>query len=243
MLDTIMWDGRTEPTSMRMGDPENQLALFADAKSGHWDRVLAFLSLPDPVQFVNVLEPDNPSLNTVLHYAALTNADLAVVYQLVNMGAWRTRRNANHQTALDMAIQQGHKRLYDILEPVLTMAVPPETLQRLEHHFHDFIRTHKDSGPVVAEQRLQLPQLAPSLEMGGNPMFFLIPGMFGGINYRLENGSSETVLYTHISSRMDGPSDGQIHRIKLSGIELLAEGEEIDFLLLLEIIHGHKRIT
>jgi hypothetical protein len=243
MLDTVMWDGRTDPTSMRMGDPEKQLELFADAKSGQWDRVLAFLSIPDPVQFVNVLEPDNPSLNTILHYAALTNADPAVVQQLVDLGAWRTRRNANQQTPLDLAIQRGHTRLYDMLEPVLTMSVPPETLQRLEHQFQDFIRTHKDSGPVIAEHTLQLPQLAPCLEMDGNPMFFLIPGMYGGIDYRLENGSSETVLYTHISSRMDEPNEGQIHKITLSGIELLAEGQEIDFLLLLKIIHGHKRIS
>lgn len=241
MLDTVMWDGRTEPNSIRVGDPEKLLELFADAKSGQWDRVLAFLSLSDHAEFLNALELDNPSLNTVLHYAALTNADPVVVRQLVDMGTWRTRRNASNQTALDLAKEHNHTSLYDILEPVLKMAVPPETLQQLEYHFHDLIRSYKDSGSIVTGQALQLPQLAPMLEIGGTPMFFLIPGMFGGFDYRMENGSSETVLYTHISSRMDEPSEGQIHKITLSGIELLAEGKEIDFFLLLEIIHGRKR--
>jgi hypothetical protein len=185
---------------------------------------LLFLSDSEFEELPYSIEPDTPALNTVLHYAALLNADASMIYQLVESGAWRTRRNANRQTPLDVAREHGHTLLYEALEPVFKMSVPPETLQLLEQHFHDLLRNHEDSGHFVAEHGLVLPQLEPLLEIDSAAMFFLVPGMFGGFHYCLRQRNDEAVLFACASSRMDDVST--VYRVTTSRYTLIAKGRD-----------------
>jgi hypothetical protein len=224
MHKTYMWDGRIDSSSLNRSFAQQLLELFTYARSGQWAQVLARLSDSEFEELPYSIEPDSPILNTILHYAALLNADPTVVHQLAERGAWRTRRNANRQMPLDMAREHNHIALYEALKPVLKMSVPSETLQALEQHFHDLLCTHEDSGHFVTEQALVLPQLEPLLEIDSAAMFFLVPGMFGGFHYCLRHRNDEIVLFACASSRMDDVST--VYRLATSGYTLIAKGRD-----------------
>jgi hypothetical protein len=238
MLGNRIWHGIKRSSMFDEEHAGKWLGVFADAKTAQWSKVLDFLAVPDDVipnvDFLYMTEPDNPELNTLLHYAALTNANLKVVQQLVQMGAWRTRRNTSGKRPVDIARENGHERFYQLLEPELKSLVATDVLRLIEQHFHETIKQRAAS--LIEEQKLQLPQLEILLELENAALYFPIPGMYGGFNYSLKSDLSEPVLFTASECRVRGGSE-QMHKITTAGSELVATGDDVAIAYLKETRH------
>ena len=102
---------------------------------------------------------------------------------MVEIGAWRTLKNANGENPVDIARKKKHQRLFQLLEPVYKEFVPHETLQKIQNHFHSIIlgRTRD----LVEKYGLRLPELELLLEIDQPRMWFPVPGMCGGFSYWL----------------------------------------------------------
>jgi hypothetical protein len=213
-----IWDGivKTAPLQIKEDAIQQRIELFSRAKTGQWIEV--FNLLPEDnvrlntVKGHHITEPDDYSLNTLLHYAALTNASLDTVNRLVQSGASRTRRNAQRQRAVDIATEQGHHHLIQPLQPKLAREISSDTIQRLEERFHEFLR-YPPNDPY------QLPQVEVLLEGYYDSAYFPIIGMYGGFNYSFMD-DSEIALTVHVESRIVAGS-AQNYKITVSRVETL----------------------
>jgi hypothetical protein len=236
-----LWDGLTKSEIFDDDDDAEyvnaRIALFENAKSSQWNKVLDFLfndsdELPPNSELVYSVELDNANLNTLLHYAALTNANIDVIQRLVQEGSPRTRRNSDGKRPIDIARENGYERLYSVLEPEIKYPDPVafEELQQIEHHFHNVIVERARF--QVESYSLQLPQLEMLLELDTALAFFLIPGMMGGFEYCLRWRDFRPVLFSFNAPRMGwGP---QMHKITVSGSELVAEDDGVGLAFLIE---------
>ena len=65
--------------------------------------------------------------------------------------------------------------------------ISDETLLAIQRHFHAVIRER--AGRLIDEHRVELPDLRPLLASDGTePVWFPVPGMYGGFKYWLEGG-------------------------------------------------------
>ncbi|RUS26155.1 hypothetical protein BC938DRAFT_471164 [Jimgerdemannia flammicorona] len=181
----LIWDGVTLSKTFSASESIHRYSLVKAAEQGDWAVVLRDGSR------INETRLDDPSFDTLLHQAASQGAPLRVVRKMVEMGAWRTLRNARGQKPVDVARSLGHTHLVDALEPVCRRSVPEDLLRQIEANFHDVIQGRVSK--LVAEHALRLPQLGPLLELGKVAAFwFAVPGMYGGFAYHLE-GEGEKI--------------------------------------------------
>ena len=104
---------------------------------------------------------------------------------------------------------------------MFAVKVDPDTLQAIERHFHEVIRSR--AADLVDEHRLVLPDLTELLDADEPKAWFPVPGMYGGFSYQLEGEGPETRLVTESWCRVvDG--SGQRHVITADGSRLVAEG-------------------
>ena len=108
-----------------------------------------------------------------------------------------------------------------MLEPVLKHRIPLGVLSKLQSLFHEVIRGRIDR--ELPDHGLRLPELEPLLELDRPQMWFPVPGMYGGFNYRLESAGVETKLVSESWCRVVGGS-GQRHEITSEGSRLVEEG-------------------
>lgn len=214
MTERARWDGVTTRDVYREDVVARRDRLADAARDGDWPRV--FEVLAQNPGWVNATRVGGPSGFALLHQAAWHGAqDAAAV--LVGRGAWRTLTTTAGERALDIALARGHKEVSALLRPVVRHPLPAPTLAALEERLHALIRA--DSHGLADGQRLRLPALAVLTEIAEPRMFFPIPGMYGGFDFRLEG---ET-LVTESSSRIVGGS-GRRHRITAWSTDLIAEG-------------------
>ncbi|MEU6012028.1 hypothetical protein [Streptomyces sp. NPDC047453] len=145
---------------------------------------------------VSLSRPGSRSGFAPLHQAAWHGADFAVVSRLLAHGAWRTQRMRDGRRAVDIAREQGHAHLLELLEPVEARPLPAPA-NRLEDHFHALRRER--TGRCFEEIEHLLPPVAPLTEGPAVRIFFRVVGMLGGFTYRLEQDH----LHVHGHSRMD----------------------------------------
>lgn len=213
------WDGVTKSATFTERAAKARHALADAARDYEWDRVVALLEEhPDAV---NSARPDGESGFAPLHQAAHGGAAVDVVERLIEMGAWRTLRNARGERPVDVARRKGHAHLLGILEPEYRQRVPAESLQRIQAHFHEVIRGR--AGDLIEKHSLRLPELENLLEMTRPRAWFPVPGMYGGFSYRLEGEGAEARLVAESWSRVAGGS-GQRHVIDTAGSRLVDEG-------------------
>ena len=122
-------------------------ALADAARDADWTRVFELLSKyrkwwhpTRPGSWVNSTRPGGSSWYAPLHQAAWHSAEVAVVQRLIDLGAWRTLRNARGERAVDVAERRGHRHLIRVLAPEFEHHVPREVLLKVQAHFHAVIR-------------------------------------------------------------------------------------------------------
>lgn len=221
-------------------------AMFNEAKAGNWEPVIEGLAtlelqnIPDliPVDgIMNSIDPDSKEGNSLLHFAAHAGTELEIVKKLIEFGAFRHLRNSLQQKPLDIARQQGHKHLYQVLTPVEQSPVSLETIQRIEANFHNLIMEdgYWDVGELIQEKSLRLPQLQPLLERNKPIIWFPIPYFMGGISYFFRLNDEPIRLISHGGSRMDDQS--QLFEINAEGSRIIEDDPEKRWLVHLQLEH------
>jgi len=191
----------------------SRLDSLADAaRGGDW---VVVLRLAADVG-VNVWRPGGTSRFTPLHQAAWHGAPAPVVEALLELGAWRTLRTADDATARDIAERRGHDALVPLLTPSPVTRARPEILPMLDAHLQEVVdaRLH---GRL--EVRLRPISTCVLTEWADEPLWFPVPGMYGGFSVRL----MRNYLYVESWSRVVGGS-GQAHVITRAGSTLVDQG-------------------
>jgi len=215
----VVWDGTRLTKTLSEQHLRVRNTLADAAHEGDWDTVNRVLR-EDP-SLANCVRLGGSSLFAPLHQAAYRNAALAVVEEIIRLGAWRTLENSRGERPIDVASRKGNRELLHQLEPELHWRVPDGILLSLERHFHDVINGRADK--FVEEHALRLPSLRILLELQDPKMWFPVPGMYGGFSYKLAVDGVEPVLIAESWCRVVGGS-GQRHRIESDGSKLVAEG-------------------
>ncbi len=212
-----IWDGITKTESIL--DVQLRHTLADVSRDYNWPRMLELLS--EHEMLVNATRPSGPSLYTPLHQAAHGGAPMDVIDRLIELGAWRTLRNARGERPVDIARKQGHQPLLPKLKPQYQRHVLVGVLLTIQAHFHEVIRER--AGKLVDQNQLRLPVLEPLLELDRPEMWFPVPGMYGGFSFRLERVGVEAELVSESWCRIvDG--SGQKHVVTSKGSTLVEEG-------------------
>lgn len=215
----VTWDGITQSRTFNEKIREIRTALADAAKSHDWPTVLNLLEINH--EFVNSCHLDGWSLYTPLHQVAYAGASSEIAEKLINMGAFRTMQNRIGERPIDIAVKNGHKHLYEILEPEYKHHVPTGILIKIQLNFHEVIKGRIDL--ELPNHELRLPELEPLLELEKPEMWFPVPGMYGGFSYALESEGVNAKLISNSWSRVDEGS-GQRHEITSRGSQLVEEG-------------------
>ena len=213
------WDGVTRSATLGARVVEARHRLADAARDYDWEQVIALLE--EQPEAINSSRPDGASGFAPLHQAAHGGAPVAVIERLLEMGAWRTLRNARGERPLDVARRKRHEHLLAVLEPEYRREIPAEVLRRIQANFHDVIRGR--ASPLIEEHSLRLPELENLLEMAQPKVWFPVPGMYGGFSYWIEREGADAQLVSASWSRVVGGS-GQRHVIDAEGSTLVEEG-------------------
>lgn len=174
-----LWDGIISADVASDDSDRQDLANYA--RDYDWNKVLQ-LVVARP-ELINTTRPGGHSLFAPLHQAAHGGADLEVIQQLIDLGGWRTLRNAEGERPFDIAKHKRHAHLLEILSPIHKRTVSDRILARIQTQFHELIRgTIKD---LPTSDLLRLPELEPTLEYDRKHFWFPVPGMCGGFHYWL----------------------------------------------------------
>ena len=217
--DGLVWDGATLAKTILDERLPVRIEVADAARDYDWPRLLALLAKHG--ELVNSWRLDSDALYAPLHQAAHGGAPVEVVVKLIGMGAWRTLRNGRGERPVDVAARKGRTRLLRALEPVVSHVVPPDVLERMQANFHQVIRGR--AGDLVREHALRLPELEPLLEIQRAPVWFAVPGMYGGFSYELEAAGARSRLVVESWSRVSEGS-GQRHVVSAAGSTLVDEG-------------------
>ena len=215
----VIWDGVCRAERLRDSAVSERRAVADAAYDYDWVRLLELLAVN--WRLANSTRPDGPSLFAPLHQAAHGGAPEEVVERLIDMGAWRTLRTAEHERPVDIARRRGYTHLLARLEPEYQHDVPARVLAAIQRHFHEVILGRAER--LVREAGLRLPELEPLLELREPKMWFTVPGMYGGFGYTLEAAGATSLLVSESWCRVVGGS-GQRHLISAAGITLVDEG-------------------
>ena len=201
-----VWDGirRAEPLHEKAARVRHALA--DAARSYDWPQVFDIIS--ENKELVNVSRLGGLSLYAPLHQAAHSGASVAVAQRLIDMGAWRTLQNSRGERPVDVADRQGHRHLLGVLAPKCKHNVPLGVLLKIQALFHDVIRGRIDR--ELRDHGLRLPELEPLLELDRPQMWFPVPGMYGGLSYRLDQTGVDARLVSESWSRVVGGSGQRI---------------------------------
>jgi len=216
---SAVWDGITQASTLKPEAAQARNDLADAARDYQWQRVVEIVIAHRGL--VNCARLGGSSLYAPLHQAAHGGASPDVIRRLIEVGAWRTLRNASGERPADVAVRRGHAQLSSLLEPEYKRRVPMGILLKIQQHVHEVIRER--AAEIVDEHALRLPELEPLLELEQPEMWFAVPGMYGGFSFRLEADGVEAVLISESWSRVVEGS-GQRHEITAAGSRLVAEG-------------------
>lgn len=238
-IEVIDWLGEFRPQDFVDSYVQRNAEIANAAEHSDWGRVLEMLQPEDddpyPMFSVDVNRPrlGDPSWLSPLHLAARGGAPVSVVERLIELGAWRTLRNARGERPVDVAMRAGHAQLVTPLTPVLKRQVRPDALLKMQGHFHELIHEFfsgfttddDETDDIVREENLRLPELDPLLEFDEIAMFLQIAGYYGGFRYWLEGGGVDAALRVDLQSRVISGS-GESYEITPGGTRMLdAESE------------------
>lgn len=219
---TTEWPGVITASVLHEYDVIRRNELADAAKVYDWDKTLEILRTYPSL--INATRLNGKSFYSPLHQAAHGGAPVEVVQTMIEIGAWRTLRNADGERPLDISKRKMHKHLIQVLEPVYKTHIPHETLQQIQDQFHKLIRTRIIYLHAMPEESgLRLPELKPLLEMEQPHAWFSVPMMYGGFNYWLDSAGQDAILISESWCRIfDG--SGQRHEISDETCTLVEEG-------------------
>ena len=142
------------------------------------------------------------------------------------MGAWRTLKTFNGETAIDIANRKGYYHLVKLLQPVYFHNVDFQVLAQIQKLFHQVIVGRINV--INNWQSLRLPELEVLLELERPNMWFPVPGMYGGFDYKLIIKDNAIKLISDSWSRVVGGSEER-HAITLDGIKLIEQPSGSEF--------------
>ena len=209
------WPGITDPEALKPEVVAATHRLADAAKTADWDAVFGVLSSSFWLG-PNHWRIGGSSWFTPLHQAAWHGAPVEVVDRLVELGAWRSLRNAAGDRPVDVATARGHEHLLE------SLASPPVARQRRrkydawDRHLDTLVAERTDSLPPVryrpvATEVLDLEPL--------DSLSFPYPGMYGGFSLTVHRGR----LHVESWCRVVGGS-GQAHVITEGGCVLVEDG-------------------
>lgn len=214
---TVEWDGVGNRDSYREPIVVQRDRLADAAGEGRWPDVLALLR---DRSWANCVRLGGTSGFTPLHQAAWHGAEVAVVLELIELGAWRTIRAANRQRPVDVAEEKGHRHLLDVLRPAPKHPLPDAVSAGMQEQLHLLIRGRIPK--LYLENRLRLPQIEPLTELDEPKLWFPVPGLYGG--FSIELGGAELTVRSW--NRVHG-GWAQTHRITRDTIQLVESGWDI----------------
>ena len=154
---------------------------------------------------------------TLAHHAVYYNAPINVIERILES-----------LSILVYLCDEDNKLPVDYLSPDASHYIcefSSEKLLNIQKNFHAIIM--KRAGDLVEKNHLVLPNISVLLsEEFDDEIYFAIPGMYGGFNFKLEWNSEKTeisALITESWSRVCGGS-GQRHRCTEIGFTLEEEG-------------------
>jgi len=220
------WDGLTRSEHVPNPQPLiHRRRLFEAAERGDWSELFQLLD-DSQERTLNMVSPESSSMHTLLHLAALGNAPVGVVENLLAKGHLRAHRCANGERPVDIARRLGHERLGSLLQPPRQRSIPDSKLAGLEQQFHQFIR--KEVG--TPQRTPRLPPLELLLELDEPTMIFPVPYMGGIFEYRMQqvafpcfySTQEDWILLARINIHMFQGSEAR-HVITPLGSVLMAE--------------------
>lgn len=192
------------------------------ARAARWDDLIGVLDETDEphgaFMSVNSVRIGGTSGFAPLHQAAWHGANVDIVVDLLERGAWRSLRTTHGETAEDVARRRGHERVAD------AVALPAEfssgtRLADMETYLAALITVRARE----LKKTLRMPQLGPLQEIPAASFYCSIAGMYGGFAYEWLDPDDRTVLQVSSWSRVVGGS-GQEHHITDNGIVLVEKG-------------------
>lgn len=193
------WDGVTQSSTLRHGWDNDRKRWAAAVQTANWKQVITLLSRgANP----NDWHLSGTTKNTPLHWAAEAAAPIGVVQAMLDLGAWRTIKNAAGERPVDTARRYGHTHLFHLLEPVILHSYAIKDMEIIQEHFWHFLQRMSS----MEIHQLRCPELSILLELQEPQMFFRIPGMYGGENYKLDTESSHARLIIESQCRVVGGS-------------------------------------
>lgn len=206
------WRGILDRRDMSDRTAKRLDAIADVARDGKWDEVLRLA----PKTGVNVWRPGGTSFFTPLHQAAWHGAPADVVERLIALGAWRTLPTSNGDTARDIAEYRGHDALVPRLTPEPLNPARAEILPLLDVRLQELIESR-----LLGSLKVRLRPVVTSVltEWLEEPLWFPIPGMYGGFSISL----MRNYLFVESWSRVIGGS-GQAHVVTHEGSTLVDEG-------------------
>lgn len=209
------WPGVIDPTALKSEVVDESNRLADAAKSADWDSVFRLLDASFWLG-PNHWRIGGTSWYAPLHQAAWHGAPAKVVERLLELGAWRSLRDAEGHRPVDLAASRGHAHLLPLLE---TTEVTPRVRQRYaawDRRLDDLIaertttlepvRYRPVPSEVIAVERLE-------------SLWFAYPRMYGGFSVSVHRGR----LFVESWCRVVGGS-GQAHVITENGCVLVDEG-------------------
>jgi hypothetical protein len=169
--------------------------------------------------FINSTRPDEPSRLAPLHRAAGGGVPPEIANRLIAAGAWRGLRTAAGERPVDIARRCGHTHLLAALEPPCRVSITPAALDALQKQFHELI--HQRMREFDVPHELRLPELEVLLELDRPELWFPIPGMNGGFQFRLQSAPTGPRLISASWSRLVSGSEER-HEITESGVRTVA---------------------
>jgi hypothetical protein len=188
-------------------------------KAHEWDEMFTILD-KDP-ELINTCFLDSPSWHAPIHQLALENSPSEIIEKILSMGAWRTLKTINGDKAIDIANKKGYQHLAKLLGPVYRHTPDIKVLSEIQRHFHQVIIGRISVIPDW--QSLRLPDLEVLLEIKQSHMWFSVPGMYGGFDYKLVFKGKTLKLISDSWSRIVGGS-GERHEITSKGSKLVEQG-------------------
>ncbi|VDH98488.1 Hypothetical predicted protein [Mytilus galloprovincialis] len=152
-------------------------------KSGQWSELIELLESSG--ELVNSsrlpVKGDNkgPTWYTPLHYAADLGAPEHIFKDLIRLGASKSMKNAEGQTAYDIAKSKGlDKVILDQLVIPKKIKQNAAAIEKMEKGLHEVINSRvKD---LIKGNGQALPQLSLLFEHGS--FYYPVPGMYGGFS-------------------------------------------------------------
>jgi hypothetical protein len=211
------WDGVTRRATVPGWATGARIELAVAAQAYDWWTV--FDLIRQHPHFINSSRPDEPSWFAPLHRVADSGVVPEIANRLIAAGAWRALRTSTGERPIDVARRQGHDHLLAALEPPRRIDVPAGLLESLQDQFHELIRHRMTEFDIKHE--LRLPELEVLLELERPELWFPVPGMYGGFQFRLEPTDTGPRLLASSWSRTVSGSE-EHHEITKSGVRTVA---------------------